>query len=305
MTHITCRLTAKNRDQLRNPMIGNWVWVTFTFFHLQTTHMKKRMPRQNIYARKRLKLTELRWTSDAEAGPTNRTSAHPCLPCQLRRLCRLSPEQRTVPQPHTVPQRNTRQPQVSKYHSMRGSLYGQNPTGRGSLTFTVKPQITWAVHNRAARSQIFNQGRKPRCTKLANPQTNVYPFLRDHWRLLPPTSPVCLTQGKEGEGRRETTARDSRQTAYQLNDRWPSTDYSVGLQASWCRQPDIPMNTLLFGYYFTKPSVLWRCWLGGRKGIRPVKNWVVGCWHGYLSGARCRLAYGPADATTTHCLLLL
>jgi len=28
------------------------------------------------------------------------------------------------------------------------------------------------------------------------------------------------------------------------------------------------------------PSVLWRCWLGGRKGIWPVKNWVVGCWCG-------------------------
>ena len=52
------------------------------------------------------------------------------------------------------------------------------------------------------------------------------------------------------------------------------------------------------------PSVLWHCWLGGRKGIRPLKNWVVGCWRGYLSGARCRLAYGPADATATHCLLL-
>ena len=52
------------------------------------------------------------------------------------------------------------------------------------------------------------------------------------------------------------------------------------------------------------PSVLWRCWLGRRKGIWPVKNWVVGCWRGYLSGARCRLAYGPADATATHCLLL-
>jgi len=39
------------------------------------------------------------------------------------------------------------------------------------------------------------------------------------------------------------------------------------------------------------PSVLWRCCLGGRKGIQPVKNWVVGCWHGYLSGGRCRLAY--------------
>ena len=23
------------------------------------------------------------------------------------------------------------------------------------------------------------------------------------------------------------------------------------------------------------PSVLWRCWLGGRKGIQPVKNWAV------------------------------
>ena len=52
------------------------------------------------------------------------------------------------------------------------------------------------------------------------------------------------------------------------------------------------------------PSVLWRCWLGSRKGIQPVKNWVVGCWRGYLSGERCRRAYGPADSTANHCLLL-
>ena len=32
------------------------------------------------------------------------------------------------------------------------------------------------------------------------------------------------------------------------------------------------------------PSVLWRCWLGCRKGIQPVKNRVVGCWCGCLSG---------------------
>ena len=42
------------------------------------------------------------------------------------------------------------------------------------------------------------------------------------------------------------------------------------------------------------PSVHWRCWLGGRKGIQPVKIWVMGCWHGYLSGARCRLALWPS-----------
>ena len=31
MTRITRRLTAKNRDQLRNPTLGNRVWATFTF----------------------------------------------------------------------------------------------------------------------------------------------------------------------------------------------------------------------------------------------------------------------------------
>ena len=37
MTHVTCRLTAKNRDQLRNPTLGNQVslWATFTFLRLQ------------------------------------------------------------------------------------------------------------------------------------------------------------------------------------------------------------------------------------------------------------------------------
>ena len=34
-----------------------------------------------------------------------------------------------------------------------------------------------------------------------------------------------------------------------------------------------------------------------QEGHPAFKNWVVGCWHGYLSAARCRLAYGPSDAT--------
>ena len=42
--------------------------------------------------------------------------------------------------------------------------------------------------------------------------------------------------------------------------------------------------------------------VGWQEGHPACKNWVLGCWHGYLSGARCRLAYGPADATATHCL---
>ena len=58
-------------------------------------------------------------------------------------------------------------------------------------------------------------------------------------------------------------------------------------------------------YFAVMPSVLWRCWLGGRKGIRPVKTewWGAGvfvCW----SEVQTCSAYGPADATATHCLLL-
>jgi len=31
MTYVTCRLTAKNQDQLWNPMLGNHILATFTF----------------------------------------------------------------------------------------------------------------------------------------------------------------------------------------------------------------------------------------------------------------------------------
>ena len=44
--------------------------------------------------------------------------------------------------------------------------------------------------------------------------------------------------------------------------------------------------------------------VGRQEGHATCKKWVVGCWRGYLPGARCRLAYGPADATATHRLFL-
>ena len=41
-------------------------------------------------------------------------------------------------------------------------------------------------------------------------------------------------------------------------------------------------------------------WLGIRNSIWPVKIWVMWCWHGYLSAARCRWsAYCSANATAT------
>jgi len=50
------------------------------------------------------------------------------------------------------------------------------------------------------------------------------------------------------------------------------------------------------------PSVLWHCWLGGRKGIRPVKNWVVGCWRGCLGwGADLHIAQQMPLPLTISC----
>jgi len=44
--------------------------------------------------------------------------------------------------------------------------------------------------------------------------------------------------------------------------------------------------------------------VGRQEGHPACKKLSGGCWHGYLSGARCRLAYGSADATAAHCILL-
>jgi len=50
------------------------------------------------------------------------------------------------------------------------------------------------------------------------------------------------------------------------------------------------------------PSVLWRCWFGGRKGIWPVKNREVGCWHGCLGrGADLHMAQRIPLPFTVSC----
>ena len=45
------------------------------------------------------------------------------------------------------------------------------------------------------------------------------------------------------------------------------------------------------------PSVLWHCWLGVRKSIPPVKNWVTRCWCGWVT--RCWCGCGVAFSALT------
>ena len=40
MTHVTCRLTAKNRDQLQDSTLGSRVRATFTFLDARSLHLK-------------------------------------------------------------------------------------------------------------------------------------------------------------------------------------------------------------------------------------------------------------------------
>ena len=49
MTHITCRLTAKNRDQLRNPTLSDRVWATFTFFVLFRSQADMMLSQDSTY----------------------------------------------------------------------------------------------------------------------------------------------------------------------------------------------------------------------------------------------------------------
>jgi len=54
-------------------------------------------------------------------------------------------------------------------------------------------------------------------------------------------------------------------------------------------------------YYQDFPwQVLWCCWLGGRKGIWPVKlSGEIQTWLSVWSEAKMICMYGPADATAT------
>jgi len=61
---------------------------------------------------------------------------------------------------------------------------------------------------------------------------------------------------------------------------WHTLQYEgrIGLQLLRCaRKISKVPGTVRIVFVFVVTSVIWCCWLGGRKGIRPVKNWVVGC----------------------------
>jgi len=76
MTHVTCRLTAKNRDQHRNPMLGNRVWATLPFYierdSQETAEMviglKRQRPTSCCYAHEQV-CVQLSTSADSVTNP--------------------------------------------------------------------------------------------------------------------------------------------------------------------------------------------------------------------------------------------
>ena len=94
---------------------------------------------------------------------------------------------------------------------------------------------------------------------------------------------------------------------------WPDVCISLSV-THHCHNTQLCLHRLQFTSYFICQSVsvfliLTICafstlaMLAERQEGHSGCKRVVGCWHGYLSGVRCRLAYSPADATTTSCFI--
>jgi len=76
MTHVTCRLTAKNRDQLRNPTLGNRLCATYTFLQLL----------DGLLSHLKINRTKLFTAIDSGAWATNSASTPDCFWGHLRTL---------------------------------------------------------------------------------------------------------------------------------------------------------------------------------------------------------------------------
>jgi len=67
-------------------------------------------------------------------------------------------------------------------------------------------------------------------------------------------------------------------------NKFRNSSFHTSFTVSHDRHTSSHLHFLLYFMSQVVLSVLWHCWLGGRKGIQLVKNWVMGIWHDYPSG---------------------
>jgi len=104
MTHVTCRLTAKNRDQLRNPTLGNRVWATVLSVRFRLRDVNGALSsvgtsRLICVARSvdGISPTRRQWTPTMVGGPTPRMTAG----CRCMESARARPGRTVLPATHS------------------------------------------------------------------------------------------------------------------------------------------------------------------------------------------------------------
>ena len=110
-------------------------------------------------------------------------------------------------------------------------------------------------------------------------------------RCMDSTTSVCASTAMRTCGSTSPTCLITCRWRHSLKDRCNTVILAISVHFAISNMLYIAFNALML--------------LVGRQEGHPAckKNWVLGWWHRYLSGVRCRLAYGPADASATHCLL--
>ena len=68
-------------------------------------------------------------------------------------------------------------------------------------------------------------------------------------------------------------------------------------------RPQVTLGAHVCGMRYFFPSVLWHCWLCDRRGIRPVKNWVLVCRWWRFDWRFARLIAPVVTVTTTYIVL--
>ena len=82
---------------------------------------------------------------------------------------------------------------------------------------------------------------------------------------------------------------------------WHPTIVAINVYLKGRLVNEHPLSTQFSSFIFSALTPLVG-WQEGYPACKTLSGGVLVC--GYLSGARCRLACGPVDATATHCLLL-
>ena len=79
------------------------------------------------------------------------------------------------------------------------------------------------------------------------------------------------------------------------------------LEYVWCNDQAVKLlirlsfcMSIRMTWFF--PSMLWHCWLGDRKGIQPVKSWVLVCWWWWFDWSFAWLT-APVVTTTPSSLV--